>query len=190
MPALNCVGCSAQSPKNNYNMKWDGRKCRGEAAWEPTILSPETAMESIIWHLHIAAPLTLSHTTSSRTSTPLDECLLLRWAPPSLHWEFPAHVLLTCSPMHLAAQRSAQSSWRVTARLGGAGVWISHCYGPWCKSHIHSQCYSARCTTLLETLFRGKVTSFPIFQLIPVWKSPSGGSYVGYPLSGLGLTLI
>lgn len=74
MPALNCVGCSAQSPKNNYNMKWDGRKCRGEAAWEPTILSLETAMESIIWHLHIAAPLTLSHTTSSHTSTPLDEC--------------------------------------------------------------------------------------------------------------------
>lgn len=189
MPALNCVGCSAQSPKNNYNMKWDGRKCRGEAAWEPMILSLETAMESIIWHLHIAAPLTLSHTTSSGTSRRWMNAPQMSTALTALG--IPCTCLThLCSPMHLAAQWSAQSSWRVTARLRGAGVWISHCYGPWCKSHIHSECYSAKCTKLLETLFRGKVTSSPIFQFIPVWKSPSGGSYVGCPFSGHELTLI
>lgn len=109
--------------------------------------------------------------------------MLLWWALPLWAGNSLFCVLLTCAP-----QSTQQHSGVLqTPRLC---LLEFHSYGPGCNSHVHSKWYLARCTKLPETLFHRKGTSSPLFQFISIWKSPSGGSYVGCLFSGHGLTLI
>lgn len=144
---------------------------------------------------------TAAHPSSSRSFprhrltalTPRREVFSDCIAPrPGSSLRCPAHLR---TPTHPAAS---------AAHRGGVGKYLA-CDGmpPVCRSEppriwqlwpmlqapIHPKCSLARCTKLLETLGQGKLTYSAPIQFITVWKSPSGGSYVGCPSSGHGLTL-
>lgn len=167
-----------------------------EAARAPTILSVETVMESIIWYLHIEAPFTLFHTTSSLYCHSI-ELILLMWvlSVPAGLWIPGTVPYSSVYPMHLAAQCHTQSRFVQKYLPWDRVPPLCKCVPPrtrqlWLMLHppIHWQWYLARYIKLLEALFHGKFTSSALFQFIPSWKSPSGGSYVGWHLGVYGLT--
>lgn len=167
-----------------------------EAAREPTILSVETVMESIIWYLHIQAPFTLFHTYHLITTLPY--CWMnssyVSIAPAGL-WIPGTVPYSSVYPMHLAAQCHTQSRCVQKYLPCDRVPPLCKCVPPrtwqlWLMLHppIHWQWYLARYIKLREDLFHGKFTSSALFQFIPSWKSPSGGSYVGWHLGVYGLT--
>lgn len=173
-------------------MKWGRRKCREKAAREPTILSVQ--LRRLSFDSCTPEFLSLFSSPPPHCAHPAAWSLLRLYRPPGRG--APCAVPLTCAPQRIQEHSATHS--------GGVGKYLA-CDGmpPVCRSAppriwqlrpmlqapIHPKCSLARCTKLLETLGQGKLTYSAPIQFITVWKSPSGGSYVGCPSSGHGLTL-